>query len=389
MDFRKTAAARLLGRVWRGVYVSPLAPLQLLEVPPTSLGPGWVKVRSNLAGICGSDLHLIFLDADPRVHPAVLSEGGVVYLGHEVVGVVEEAGPTTRYRHGDRVVMRARQGKIPCVFRAPKPCARCCSLDYNHCERPVPGVVGGGLGEGFFAHEAALFPVPGNLSDDQAVMIEPAAVSLRSVLRCPPAQKERVLVFGAGTIGFLVLQCVRAVQPGCRVILVAQFPYQAEIALHLGADDVWMAHEDLLTRTAEETGGKLVSKSKGRRTMVGGFDKVYECVGTERTLEVALRLTRAGGAVVLVGASLRPMTLDLTPVWHKEVALLGSVSHGHSSWQGARTADFELATRLLGEGRLSVEGFITHRFRLKDYAQAVKAAVEKVRTRSIKVAFEF
>ncbi|MGQ9824375.1 MAG: zinc-dependent alcohol dehydrogenase [Desulfotomaculales bacterium] len=361
----------------------------MAEVHFDSLLPGWVKVKNRIAGICGSDLHMVFVDADPSVHPVLLSSSRTIFLGHEAVGLVEEAGPGCRFKPGERVVIRARQGKISCLYSRKELCPRCQTLDYNHCEREdAVSIIGGGLGEGFAAPEGALFTVPESLSDDQAVLIEPAAVAVRSVLRCPPEKGEKVFVYGAGTIGFLVLQAIRAVQPECRVILLAQYAYQKKKALDLGASEVWMAKEDFFSLAADETGGRLVSLSPHRRTLVGGFDKVFDCVGTKKTLQDSLRLARSGGFVVLVGAELKKMDLDLTPVWYNEVTLVGSGSHGYSWWKGEKVEDYYLAARWLTEGRLSGEGIITHRYRLEDYRKAFLAAVRKKENNSVKVVLE-
>jgi threonine dehydrogenase-like Zn-dependent dehydrogenase len=361
----------------------------MAEVRINSLLPGWVKVRNRIAGICGSDLHMIFLAADPSVHPVLLSSGRTIFLGHEAVGLVEETGPGCRLKRGQRVVIRARQGKISCLYSQKELCSRCRALDYNHCEREdADSIIGGGLGEGFAAPEGGLFPVPESLSDDQAVLIEPAAVAVRSVLRCPPEKGERVLVYGAGTIGFLVLQAIRAAQPGCRVVLLAQYPYQKKMALDLGASEVWMAQEDFFSLAAEETGARPVFLSSHRRTLVGGFDKVFDCVGTEKTLQDSLRLARSGGFVILVGAELKKMELDLTPVWYNEVTMVGSGSHGYSRWKGEKVEDYCLAARWLAESRLSGEELITHRYRLEDYRKAFLAAVRKKDSGSVKVVLE-
>ncbi|MEW6274973.1 MAG: zinc-binding dehydrogenase [Bacillota bacterium] len=386
----RVAAVKIFSKIWPGIYFcSRAAPLRLAEVHCGSLLPGWVKVKNRIAGICGSDLHMVFIDADPAVHPALLSGGGTIFLGHEVVGRVVETGSDCRFKPGDRVVMRARQGKVSCLFSRKALCSRCLALDYNHCEREdMDAIVGGGLGEGFVAPEGALFAVPESLPDDQAVLIEPAAVSVRGVLRCPPEKGEKVFVYGAGTIGFLVLQAIRTVQPECKVVLLAQYAYQKKMALDLGANEVWMAQEDFFSQAAGETGARLVSFSPKRRTLVGGFDKVYDCVGTKRTLQDSLRLVRSGGFVVLVGAELKKMDIDLTPVWYNEVTLVGSGSHGYSLWKGEKVEDYRLAAHWLEEGRLSGKGFITHRYGLEDYKKAFLAAVRKKESNSVKVVFE-
>ncbi len=364
--------------------------LRYMDIPSPAVPPGWVGVKNRLAGICGSDLHLIYLDLDLGVHPAILPGDRVTYLGHEVVGSVAEAGTAAGLKPGDRVIRRMRVGGGSCLAHGLEPCRQCAGMNYNHCERTgLPDTVGAGFSNEFYAPAGGLLSIPDELTDDQAVLVEPAAVSIRGVLRCPPSGNQQVIVFGTGTIGFFVIQALRAVCPGCNIVAVAQFDYQRDLALRQGADEVWMSGDDLLERAAAATGGRVYAGFGQNRTLVGGFDIVYDCVGSASTLQTSLRLARSRGSVVLMGAGLRPLNVDLTPVWYNEVNLIGSVSHCRSLWQGETVGDFDLAIRWMVEGRLKTEGFITHRFSLDRYKEAILAAVDKSESKSVKVVFEF
>ncbi|MGQ9459581.1 MAG: zinc-binding dehydrogenase, partial [Anaerolineae bacterium] len=127
---------------------------------------------------------------------------------------------------------------------------------------------------------------------------------------------------------------------------------------------------------------------RGNRMLLGGFDVIFDVVGVAQTLNDALRWTRAGGTVVLVGADLHRMTLDLTPVWYQEVDLLGAIGHDVVSWEGENLSTFELAMRWMAFGRLQVQELLTHRFPLAAYRQAFLVARDKRTYRSIKVALE-
>ncbi len=386
-DPARVALVKALGPVWRQVYFSRFAPLTMVTEPSPEPPAGWVRVRNRVAGICGSDLHLVFMAADLGVHPGILPGNRLTYLGHEVVGTVDRVGPgVTDLAPGDRVI---RQGGWSCLALGGPLCPRCREQNYNLCERQrSEGPVGGGWGDEYTAASGAVMKVPPDLSDEQAVLVEPAACALRGVLRRPPAPDQRVLVLGMGTIGFLALQAARAAGPDCEIVAVAQFPYQAELARRYGADRVWMVGQDFLTLAADLTGGCVYRGVTGSRTMVGGFDRVYDCVGQAQTLQLALRLARSGGAVVLIGVSLQPLRLDLTPVWYNEVDLIGTVSHGYSNLYGERISDYERAVQWLQSGRLQAGGMITHRFPLTRYREAISVAVDKRRTQSVKVLFE-
>ena len=384
---------RLFGRITRAAYFTPISPLRLSTFPDPPLpAPDWVRVRNRLCGICGSDLHQIFLDADLDVAPLALPATRRIYLGHEMVGEVVEVGPEVRgLRPGHRVVRwgrgddcRARGYTDLCP-----PCRRGHRVLCERASEPRQHEpIGGGFGDSFITPASTLVPVPDELSDEQAIFTEPAAVAIHSVWRRVPAAGEKVLVIGCGTIGFLIVQVLRALAPECEITAMAEFPWQAELAKIFGAQHTLLAHEDGHARVADITAARVYRGLRGNVMLMGGFDVVFDVVGIPSTLNQALRWTRAGGTVVLVGVHLRRMRVDLTPVWYQEVNLIGAIGHDEVEWEGERISTFDLAMRWMLEGRLKVEPLLTHRFPLRAYRQAFDVALDKRAHRSIKVAFD-
>src|SRR5712692_5876894 len=109
LSLKRLIPTKLLGPFWHGAYFSSFAPLQVQNLPRQPLpAASWVRVRNRLAGICGSDLHLIYADGDLRIAPAALSTHENSYLGHEVVGEIIEVGNEVQQLHvGDRVVLQS------------------------------------------------------------------------------------------------------------------------------------------------------------------------------------------------------------------------------------------------------------------------------------------
>jgi threonine dehydrogenase-like Zn-dependent dehydrogenase len=384
---------RLLGRVWQSAAFWPTSPLHLMDMADPPLpAPDWVRVRNRLCGVCGSDLHQLFVDASLNVAPVALPSHQRIYLGHEMVGEVVEVGPAvTGFRIGDRVVRwgraddcqaRGRVDLCPACARGHRVLCQFASEPKEH--EPV----GGGFGDTFVSPASVLLPVPMLLSDKQAIFTEPAAVAIHAAWRRPVNAGERVLVIGCGTIGYLLIQAVLALQPRCEITAVAQFPWQAEMALACGAAQVFLSRDDGFAEVARLTGARLYEGRGGNRMLLGGFDVVFDVVGTESTLNSALRWTRAGGAVVLVGVNLHRMHLDVTPVWYQEVDLIGAVGHDVVMWRGETLSVFELAMRWMQEGILDCEGLLTHCFPLGAYRQAFAVAVDKQKYKSVKVAFD-
>ncbi|HEU0000746.1 MAG TPA: alcohol dehydrogenase catalytic domain-containing protein [Ktedonobacteraceae bacterium] len=391
---RRVMMTRALGWLWRDAYFSSFAPLQVQNVPREQLpARDWVRVRNRLAGICGSDLHLVYADGDFRVAPAALPGHKRSFPGHEVVGEVIEVGEdVTLVQVGDRVTLQYGQC---CATTGTLPMCRSCAMgNYNLCEQAQfagPGPIGGGWSEEMLVHEQQVFRVPPALSDEQAVLLEPSAVAVHSVLRHLPGPDEHVLVMGAGTIGLLVLQAIRALAPQTKVSVMARYPFQVEQATRMGAASI-LYPRDSYDSVVQATGARLYTGMMGNKMLLGGYDAIYDTIGTQDTLADALRWTRAGGAIVLVGVDLNLKYLDLSPVWYQEVNVLGSMGHGMENWPigtRQRRSTFAVAAELIEQRLLYPEKLLTHRFALTNFREAIRAASKKGETRAIKVVFDY
>jgi threonine dehydrogenase-like Zn-dependent dehydrogenase len=385
-------ATKALQPFWPGVVFSPLSPTRFVDIPEPPLpGPRWVRLRNRLCGICASDLHLLFLQADLRVSPVALPGSARTYLGHEVVSEVVEVGPgVSTLRAGDRVIMDTGAGSNCITQEIVPPCRHCQEGNHALCENASlgrgPAGVGGGWGDGYVAHERAVSLVSDSVDDETAVMLEPLSVGVRAALRCLPQPGEHALVVGSGTIGLGLIGALRALAPRSHITALARYPQQVAMASKLGADRV-LGREDPYAAAAEITGANLYTGSFHNRMLLGGFDVVYDCVGTAHTLQDSLRLARAGGTVVLAGVNFHSLHVDLTPIWYQEVNLVGLLAHGMEEWGGARRSTYDLTVELLQAGRLSAAGMITHRFPLTRWREAVRTAASK-RTGAIKVVLE-
>ncbi len=388
----RLAGVKALGKVWRGAYLSSLNPARLVTLPdPPLADPHGVRVRNQVSLICGSDLHLLFAEADPRIALAALPAAKQVYLGHEVCGEVMEIGPAvTSVSPGDRVALRyplpncATQGIEP-------PCPRCAEGRFFDCEHQAAGLgspsIGGGWGDQMVVHESQLYHPPASLSDDKVALLEPAAVALHAALLALPKPGERVLVIGCGIVGLMTLQTLHALAPQTEVTALARHGFQAELARDLGASDVYVGGDGYRI-TEEKTGARLYEGRFGSRMLLGGFDAVFDCVGTSTTLTDALRWARAGGSVVTVGIQYKIYKSDLSPLYYQELRLLGTWGYAREEWNGERLDAFEFAARLVESGDLKFDRLITHRFPLSEWREAVAVSVDKRKHRSVKVALD-
>ncbi len=390
----KIAFTRLLGRLWKGAYFAPTSPLRLLNLPEPPLpAQDWVRVRNEMCGICGSDLHQIFLDAGLDVAPVALPSNQRIYLGHEMVGrIIEIGSEVSGLQVGDRVVRwgraedcraRGRSELCPACVQGHRVLCQFASEPREH--QPIGGWIWR------LVHHSGqhLASRPRYASEtSKPFSSNPPQLPSTPLGAGIPEAGEQVLVVGCGTIGFLLIQAIRALQTECEITAVAQFPWQAELALDYGAQQVFLAGDDGYDQVASLTAAKLYEGRSGNRMLLGGFDLVFDVVGVASTLNNALRWTRAGGTVVLVGVNLHRMHLDVTPIWYQEVDLVGAVGHDVVDWQGKSISTFELAMDWMRNGSLQVEELLTHTFPLDAYRQAFSTALDKRDARSIKVAFE-
>ncbi|HKN88744.1 MAG TPA: zinc-binding dehydrogenase, partial [Acidimicrobiia bacterium] len=287
------AAARVAGSVTPGGGAR-VGPLALVEAPdPAEPGPDWQRVSPILAGICGSDLATVAGKSSRYFEPIVSFP---FVPGHEIVGTTED---------GARVVVEPVLG---CAARdITPPCAACAGGSTGRCEHLTlghlkPGLqtgycadTGGGWSTALVAHASQLHRVPETLSDEAAVMVEPAACAVHAALRARVPGGGLVAVLGAGTLGLCVVAALRRFTLPGTVIAGAKHPDQRREALRLGAD---VAVAPAEVRRAVRRAARCLAV--GER-LSGGADVVLDCVGNAASVHEALAITRPGGRIVLVG----------------------------------------------------------------------------------------
>lgn len=369
------AAARVASALGGAPAHNP-SPLRLQDEGTLDLpGPGWVTLEPVLAGICGSDLATISAKASRWFEPIVSFP---FTPGHEVVAV--------RGDNGRRVVLEAVLGcKARAIDPPCEPCAEgrvgsCQNLAFGHLS---PGLqsgycseVGGGWSESMVAHESQLHVVPEDMGDEAAVMVEPVACALHGALAEPRAAGGIVAVLGAGTLGLSLVAALAHYATPSALIVSAKHPHQAELAKDLGADVTTSA--DGLPRVLRRMTRSLALPGR----LSGGADVIYDCVGSPDSLRQALGVCRPGGTVVLVGMP-APMRMDLTPLWQREIRLVGAYAYG-TEQNGRRSFDmaFELV-RSADLGRL-----VSARYPLERYEEALAHAAAAGRRGSVKIVFE-
>ncbi len=304
-------------------------------------GPGELLLRLSGCGLCGTDLF--------KLEHATAAPGSV--LGHELVGEVAALGAgVDGFALGRRVVATHHVACGACRLCRHGADTMCPTFKENLL---TPGGFSELLVVRARAVAAATYAVPGGVSDETAIFLEPTACVLRGIDKSALAEDGCAVVLGAGAMGLLHLVTLLATRPDLRVAVSDPLPERRELALGLGAAAALEPDSAALaSRVFELTGGL-------------GADAVFDTVGGAGPLEQAVSLTRPGGAVVLfahAGAG-EIAGFELNPFFKEERRLLATYSGGRRE-QAA-------AAELLFSGRLDPAPLVTHRLPLSQFTDAV------------------
>lgn len=374
---------KMARRLW-SVRLAPLDRVQLSTSGPTRTG--WVRLRVRLSGICGTDLNLVTGRDSLFLEP----EASYPFVpGHEVVGEIDGEG--TRVGVWSVIGCRAR-GIDP-------PCPACRSGWDGLCERRSDAWPGAGLGIGFnretgggwaetcLAHRSQLWPLPQDVSDADAVLLDPAATALAALLRSESPHQERTLVIGGGTIGLLVAHLHASLARPGTCELVVRHGFQKDWAARHGYAATVLS-SDAEFRDWASTRGISARRVTGYGWVFRGvFDRVIDAAGSRNSIRWGFAATRPGGRLVSIAAPTTLAGIDPTPLWYHEITWRGIYVYGPVPWEGESVHPFAVLLPRLASGRLALRELLTHTFPLTDYVRAFHVALARASSRAIKVAF--
>jgi threonine dehydrogenase-like Zn-dependent dehydrogenase len=368
-----------------------------------------VLVKTRLGGICATDL--LQMSVSVSLYASIMaSPVNPIPMGHEAIGTVAEVGPAVRgLRPGDRVVYNP---VARCSFYGFKPCPSCRNGNYQHCfcllgigdgtdlereyggRRKFGGFGGGGFSEYLLGFKQQFHRVPDHVPDEVAILAEPFTIALHAVTRHMPRQADTVIVVGGGIIGLLTIKALRALGSRCRIISLARYPMQVEMAAKLGATEVISERnrDRLYGRVAEATGGALFIPLLSKRVLYGnqGPDVIYDCVASEASADDDLRLVRSNGKVVLVGLGFNiTKKVDWSLAIWKEIEVAGTIFSGREPYEAEEIDAFDLALELMARDPVGFSGLVSHAFPVEKHREAIRCTRAKQVNSAIKVVLDF
>jgi (R,R)-butanediol dehydrogenase/meso-butanediol dehydrogenase/diacetyl reductase len=320
--------------------------IRIDDVPEPEVRPGTVKIQVAWCGICGTDLHEylegpIFVPAPGHPHP-LSGEEAPVTMGHEFSGTIVDVGEGVQALSvGDNVVVEP--------YFVCDECPPCKAGNYHLCTKMgFIGLSGGGGGlGGMVVVDTRWVHKVGNIPLDQAALIEPLSVAHHAVARSGAKPGDVALVGGSGPIGLLTAAVLKS--QGVTTVISELSAARKDKAISSGVADYVIdpGQEDLQARLLELTDGV-------------GADVAFECAGVNAVLDTLLTAVKPAGVVVNVSIWGRPATVDMQKIVLKEIDLRGTIAY---------VRDHAEAIKLVQEGKVNLEPFITARIALEDLVE--------------------
>jgi threonine dehydrogenase-like Zn-dependent dehydrogenase len=362
-------------------------------------GKNWVKLKTLMSGICGSDQNMLLGHESFSMEPYASFP---CILGHEnIAEIVQiETGLSTNLKQGDRVIVNPVMG---CRVRECELCTNCekgldaLCLNFAKTDDELgPGLslgyhkkTGGGWANFFQAHISQLFLLPKSISSRKAILLDPLAASLQALLEYTQGQREKkeVFIYGAGSVGLLTIAAIKALELPWKIICGYRYSFQGEMAKKLGADITLRTDGELYKKFSQHTHSPILKTSVGKDVIDLGIDAVFDCVGSPKTIDDSLRFCKPRGKVILVATGNSLAGVDPTPLWFREVSLVGSCMSRQVidlDTKNKRNV-YDIAIDLIQ--KMDVESLVTHVFPLNEYKKAITVSLNKKKYSSIKVAF--
>ena len=282
-----------------------------------------VVIKVNKAGICGSDIHMIWATG--------YKAGEDFVIGHEFCGEIYDEGNSSTFKKGDRVVAMEIDSCLNCDF--------CNQGRENICDHVLDGGPGigtdGGYGQYVAVREDMVRILPDEVSFVEGAMVEPAAISMHGLMLAHVNENSKVLITGAGAIGLFAAACAHAL--GIKDVVITE----------ANASRVDIASNSGLVKKAINAKDENIEDIL-KEFAPSGFDAVIECSGNKTASTMGLNHLKKGGHMSLIAYGEQP-DINLFNFVNGEYHLSGSLFFTR--------AEFEKVIELMKEKKLDLTPF--------------------------------
>lgn len=318
----------------RAIRVERPGVFDVVDLPEPDPANGELVVQVGACGICGTDLHIIAGEFPPTPYPIV--------PGHEAAGTVARIGTgVVGFSEGDRVAID------PSLFCGT--CDYCCSHRGNLCERwgAIGDTVDGAFADYVAVPAANAYKIPESMSFRAAALVEPVSCAVHALDRLGLTSGDRVLIYGAGTMGLILAQLLKRSGAG-QVSLIDTNPTRLEQVRSFGFNSVGTSIE-------------VVPDAPEKR-----YDKVIEATGVTAVAEQALKDVRKGGTMMIFGVSPVGETAAFEPfrIYNEEISIIGSM---------AVLASYGRAVEAVANGAIDASRMVTNVFGLDQFRESIEA----------------
>ena len=343
----------------KAINLTGIRKMRMDEVPdPVIVNKDDVLIKINVVAVCGSDVHYY---TTGRIGSQVVEYPFPV--GHECAGTVEKVGPgVKKVKPGDRIAI---EPAISCGK-----CDQCLSGRQHTCRNlkflGCPGQANGSLSDYIVMPEACCYPIPDNMSLDEAAICEPLSIGIYAVKRSIPLKNAKIGILGFGPIGMSVMLAAKA-KGGSRFYVTDKVDDRLDIAKAESANFT-------INRNINNAVLKILE------TEHLGMDVVFECCGQQEAMDDAIQLLKPGGTVVLIGIpQFDEWELPSDLIRRKEITLVNIRRQNHCVQE---------AIDLIASGKIDVSRMPTHRFTFEEAKKAFDL-VDKYKDGVMKAMIDF
>ncbi len=387
-SYAKFAGAVLANKLKGHGSSASALPLRLTELSEFKLpNEDWTYIYPIMSGICGSDIKTIQAKSSRSLEHLVSFP---FIPGHETVAVRED--------NGKRVVV---ESVLSCKSLGMDLCQFCGEESFDKCQCQefspsiAPGLqigftkdIPGGWSEYSMAHQDQLYEVPEDMSDEDAVMIEPMACAIHGVLKIRQeflagfSDSPLITVIGAGTLGLCTTAALKFIfKDTVRILTIAKYPYQRQLAKAVSAD--FLSGTDNIVNTVRHLTNSLITGP----SLTYGADIVIDCIGSKESIQGAINITKPGGQIILTGMPSKS-NLDLSLLWQRQLTVTGAYTYSFETsnfLKSDKAKTFNIAIEASKSFKLGK--LVSAKYDLDDYEAAIEHAIDAGKRDSTKIVF--